>query len=110
MQTSGTFYIFALRKYLKYMEKFNRICISDNVPKTGITYYYFHACMSTHRFILKYTQWFDGEADAFRFSKGNFFLSEKDANEVIDQLNEVYVDVMNLISIRRKEDNRQSLI
>ena len=66
--------------------------------------------MSTHRFILKYTQWFDGEADAFCFSNENFFLSEKDANEVIDQLNEVYDDMMNLISIRRKEDNRQSLI
>lgn len=62
------------------MEKFNRIRISDNVPKTGTTYYYFHACMSTHRFILKYTEWFDGEADAFRFSKENFFMSEKDAS------------------------------
>ena len=92
------------------MEKFNRIRISDNVPKTGTTYYYFHAYMSTHRFILKTTQWLDGVADAFCFSKGNFFLSEKDANEVIDQLNEVYDDVMNLISFRRKEDNRPSLI
>ena len=57
---------------------------ADNAPKKGETYYYIFANSGNEKFEIKSTEWLDSIFDAFRFSRGNVFLSRKDAEELLE--------------------------
>ena len=75
--------------------------IADNTPKYGETYYYLFANAGSESFEIKSTEWLDSIFDAFRFSRGNVFLSRKDAEELLEQENEILNEVKSLLVLRK---------
>jgi TPP-dependent indolepyruvate ferredoxin oxidoreductase alpha subunit len=62
---------------------------TQTVPERGTTYYYVRGIMTYPQgFRLQETEWEGGMSDILRMAKGNFYLSEDDADDVVDMLNE----------------------
>ena len=49
--------------------------------------------MTTHLYEVRQTECFGCESDFLRISKGNYFVQQKDAEEVMDTLNEYLEEV-----------------
>ena len=56
------------------------------LPIFGTTYYYIRANIHHEYFEVVQAYWYGGITDKFRFVR-NFFLDEREANDVCDELN-----------------------
>ena len=66
---------------------------ANAIPKIGEKYWYVFSSMVSHSFELRQTECFGGEADFLRMAKGNCFVRQKDAEEIVDTLNEYLEEV-----------------
>jgi hypothetical protein len=57
-----------------------------SLPIFGTTYYYIRANIHHEYFEVVQAYWYGGITDKFRFVR-NFFLDEREANDVCDELN-----------------------
>lgn len=68
--------------------------VTQTVPERGTTYYYARGVMTYPQgFRLQETEWEGGMSDVLRMAKGNFYLSEQEADDVVDMLNERVSDL-----------------
>lgn len=66
---------------------------ANAMPKIGEKYWYVFSSMTTHSFEVRQTECFGCESDFLRMAKGNCFVQQKDAEEVMDTLNEYLEEV-----------------
>ena len=77
-----------------------------SVPDTDERYFYIHACMSTHQFLVKETSWTGGMSDRMRLVKGNIYHDIKSAEDAAVHMNrfiEALDDAMPLQYYREKK-------
>ena len=79
-------------KHITIMERLIRKETSA-MPKVGEKYWYVFSSMVSHSFELRQTEFFACESDFLRMAKGNCFVERKDAEEVIEQLNDYLVEI-----------------
>lgn len=76
---------------------------TNAIPKVGERYWYIFSSMVNHCFELKETQCYGYESDFLRMAKGNCFTVKKDAEEVLEQMNN-YLQEIRETFVGRKVD------
>lgn len=79
-----------------------------SIPEKGTTYWYIRGCMQTHRFKVCEMQFIGGMTEILRIAKGNFYLNQKEANNVMLQLNERVDDLARILGQKKVLEERKA--
>lgn len=85
------------------MNEVNVEPIIGAIPQVKTTYWYVASSLQGDGgFRVIETTWIGGMSDFLRLTKGNVYLTEKEANDVLDQLNERYERIRDHIDGERQ--------